>query len=217
MQKTCPQCSSRFEAPPSGRKYCCKGCYYESERLYGPQTKRCPTCKKKFVVDGGHRDRKYCSFPCSIKDRKRQNWHRYDRRLCPQCRKKFKVISWSHKRFCSPRCSSLFRRGKPNGQRLPRNKLQTMRKVRTRTVNGRVIFVHRLVMEQHLGRKLKARERVHHIDVDGENNALRNLYLCANEREHGLAHRSMDALIKPLLEARIIRFKAGRYIMRRSQ
>lgn len=43
---------------------------------------------------------------------------------------------------------------------------------------------HRLVMEQHLGRLLRAEEVVHHIDCDRGNNSIGNLRLYASNGEH---------------------------------
>lgn len=43
---------------------------------------------------------------------------------------------------------------------------------------------HRLVMEQHLGRRLNRGEVVHHIDKDGQNNSIENLRLYASNGEH---------------------------------
>ncbi|KKN22036.1 hypothetical protein LCGC14_0919370 [marine sediment metagenome] len=48
--------------------------------------------------------------------------------------------------------------------------------------------VHRLVMENHLGRYLDLKEIVHHRDLDKANNAIENLQLCADRREHGQVH-----------------------------
>lgn len=41
-------------------------------------------------------------------------------------------------------------------------------------------YTHRLVMEKHLGRKLKTSEHVHHLDGDGRNNELSNLKIMSH-------------------------------------
>jgi hypothetical protein len=51
-----------------------------------------------------------------------------------------------------------------------------------------IISEHRLIMEQHLGRKLKSNEVVHHIDGNPQNNAIENLHLCT-QKEHILIHK----------------------------
>lgn len=56
----------------------------------------------------------------------------------------------------------------------------------------RQVLEHRYVMEQHLGRKLKRTEHVHHIDHDKTNNDISNLRLCNGDSEHKLLHREFS-------------------------
>lgn len=60
---------------------------------------------------------------------------------------------------------------------------------------GKPILVHRMVMENHLGRKLNSNEIVHHIDLNKMNNDIDNLYLCSAS-EHLTAHISLNRLEK---------------------
>lgn len=53
-----------------------------------------------------------------------------------------------------------------------------------RIFRGGYLYEHRHVMEQHLGRYLDAREKVHHIDGNITNNAIENLVLCQSNSEH---------------------------------
>ena len=50
---------------------------------------------------------------------------------------------------------------------------------------------HRLVMEQHIGRKLTKEEVVHHIDGDRKNNQISNLMLFKNNSEHIKHHAKL--------------------------
>jgi HNH endonuclease len=54
-------------------------------------------------------------------------------------------------------------------------------------IKGRRISEHRWVMEQHIGRKLRQFEYVHHLDGNKTNNCLSNLKI-VSPREHGIEH-----------------------------
>lgn len=53
--------------------------------------------------------------------------------------------------------------------------------------NKGMVLVHRIVMEQHLGRWLETAEVVHHINEIKTDNRLQNLFLCSPE-EHVAIH-----------------------------
>ena len=65
---------------------------------------------------------------------------------------------------------------------------------------------HFLIMEECLGRPLQAREVIHHIDGDKQNNILDNLLLCANENIHRQVHNSLYFLSTTLIKAGLIKF-----------
>jgi len=61
-------------------------------------------------------------------------------------------------------------------------------------IKGKVVREHQLIVEAAIGRKLKGKERIHHIDKDKSNNTPSNLVLCPNDAYHMLLHRRQEAL-----------------------
>ena len=61
--------------------------------------------------------------------------------------------------------------------------------------------------------KLKSICRIHHINLDHEDNRLRNLWICENASEHHLIHGSLTKFANILLESRFIIFKKGKYYL----
>jgi hypothetical protein len=78
------------------------------------------------------------------------------------------------------------------------------------------MYLHRVVVEEDIGRKLKSDEIVHHIDCDKLNNDLDNLWIC-DDKGHGIAHASTDDLLPTLMHkldtVKAVKFnrKTGRY------
>lgn len=54
--------------------------------------------------------------------------------------------------------------------------------------NQRYLFEHRFVMEKYLGRKLRKKETVHHLDLNAVNNDIINLLLFSNYKTHSTFH-----------------------------
>lgn len=65
--------------------------------------------------------------------------------------------------------------------------------------------VHRYVVEKAIGRKLTHDEHIHHINMDHTDNSVENLALLTN-REHQLAHGSINLVVKELIQNNIIKF-----------
>ena len=109
---------------------------------------------------------------------------------CVECKKEFpykwKRICWDYRqRFCGSEC-----RRKSNSKIHFKGGHVNEQGYVVTTVLGRPTSVHRLVMEQHLGRKLKKNETVHHIDGNRQNNKLSNLELRIGH--HGKHQRLED-------------------------
>ena len=64
---------------------------------------------------------------------------------------------------------------------------------------------HRLVMEDSLNRNLLPGERVHHIDLNKQNNSIENLVLVSSEQEHKDLHMSLQYIGVLLLKAGYVR------------
>lgn len=71
---------------------------------------------------------------------------------------------------------------------------------------------HRLIMERHIGRRLRDNEVVHHIDLDPTNNEITNLLLCS-PREHALIHLMLQIALTQLMEQDGLR-ELSHYILR---
>lgn len=80
-----------------------------------------------------------------------------------------------------------------------------------RSDNQGYVYEHTLVIEKSIGRLPNGKEVIHHIDLDKKNNNIENLHLFNDDKEHAVCHRSMETLIKPLLERNIIKFEDGVY------
>lgn len=101
---------------------------------------------------------------------------------CEHCGGIFDAAPSRKRRFCSKSCGQLARPQKPI------NPITTRYHVTKR--NGRRISKHRLVMEQHLGRELRAGEFVHHRNEDKTDNRIENLELLGS-LEHQLIHHPL--------------------------
>ena len=77
-------------------------------------------------------------------------------------------------------------------------------------INGRYVAEHRKIIEDNLGRRLLRKEQIHHINCDKTDNRIENLHLFNNASEHLNSHRSIEKLIKELMERNIIRFNCDK-------
>lgn len=71
---------------------------------------------------------------------------------------------------------------------------------------GHKVFLHKLIMSEHLGRPLTKDEKVHHIDGDKLHNDISNLYLCKDRSAHGNVHASLSKVAFQLVRSGVIKF-----------
>lgn len=146
----------------------------------------CPICNKKFQIYSNdyrvkHRNKIYCSKKCSsIALQKGKNIN------CKYCNKEFYS---TRNDFCSQECARNYRKEHY------KHKLYEENGYIVQYINGYNkkgnAKVHRVVMEQYLGRKLNNDEVVHHINEDKKDNRIENLQVMTRE-EHSKMHRMND-------------------------
>ena len=182
---TCEWCNSEFKVKSGCEgRFCSANCWYSFARARPGKT--CPVCQKEFRGSVSET----CSRSCGYEMRKRKNPFRG--RLCPQCGGPIlNPYPKATDKFCSTRCSMLSRnkhggRVRPDGYEYENSGYVQIK------INGNWILKHRWVMEQVLGRKLEAHERVHHKDGNRLNNDPSNLELWKVRKKDPAGVRASD-------------------------
>lgn len=169
----------------------------------------CFQCGQIFYVENW-RKQNFCSQQCGIDSHKGKT---YEERNCKNCGKIFRVEAWMKQRFCSFQCGVDYNRGKSRLIRLKCSNKKKKYYPERRLKDGRRMTLHRYLMEEKMGRRLKRSESVHHVDMDKQNNNsdCSNYYLYLNESEHIKGHHSLETLVPLLMKDEIIGFKNGAY------
>ena len=127
--------------------------------------------------------------------------------VCSLCGKEFKRLKWevtqkmrrgTKRNYCSDKCKNkvqsiggeLSGRWKGGRRQYPCQKGYVMLSIGP---NKRV-FEHRYVMENHIGRKLKPKEVIHHLNENPSDNRIENLVLCKSSGEHHAKYHSKNRL-----------------------
>jgi hypothetical protein len=72
--------------------------------------------------------------------------------------------------------------------------------------NQGYVAEHRLVMEKEIGRLLRRGEVVHHINLIKTDNKISNLVLFASDRDHFLAHGTLNKCVAKLMDAGVLKY-----------
>ena len=97
------------------------------------------------------------------------------------------------RRFCSSSCYTQWHRGTNHYLYNEEGSSRYDGYVRV-TRNGRRVYLHRWLMEQHLGRPLRLDEHVHHDDENPKNNAFDNLILTTNSNHLKMHYQHWKAV-----------------------
>jgi HNH endonuclease len=159
----------------------------------------CKKCSKEIYVCPSQITKSFCSLSCKAKyygkkiGIKRQNGEFIK---CPSCEKStyiqpsvLKLIK-SGKRFCSRKCKhEAMHLGRTPWGFKNEGADKTFNRHKRIQIKGIRIYEHRLVMQNHLGRKLQRFEHVHHINGDPKDNRIENLKI-VSPKEQGKIHKS---------------------------
>lgn len=167
-------------------------------------TKECPICLNKFLCHP-YRTRTTCSNHCKmiyINRNRVVSGNRNPRveKICLNCKKLFWVISCrqSRAKFCSTDCFFKHNHGKNNkswngGRYINKNGyIMVYMPDHPDSVHNGYILEHRLVMSDHLKRRLLSWEVVHHVNGIKIDNRIDNLELVTQSRNvmyKNVAHR----------------------------
>ena len=158
--------------------------------MYKPHFFKCENCAGTFRCSPSDA-RRFCSMGC-----RRKGEYKTVTRPCEVCGKiASKPPSAVRKRFfCGAKChgafSSINRVGEKANHWRGGVVLNTNGYLRISHGPETRKYIHRKVMEQHLGRPLSRDEVVHHINGDKRDNRIENLMVMTNQ-EHTTLHQSM--------------------------
>jgi len=202
--KECQHCGESFEIQKSrdaNRKYCSTKCAAQHRAIGKSISKNCEYCEKEFTVHNSRSDKKFCSVPCAGKANSATSKVVL---TCTGCGENFqrsvgKIVNNANGPYCSKSCFDSNRPKDPKHNRTEDGRLITPNGYVRICIEGKHVFEHRHVMEQHLGRKLATKESVHHINGVRHDNRIENLEHFEKPHPSGIRHSDKLKLAEELL------------------
>lgn len=201
--KTCEYCGVGFTLR-SGytarkRRYCSLACKVEASRGAPKQKhpaviapRECPGCGVTYQPRRHAHNQKFCSKACALKSAQKIASERSgaEDRKCERCGKTFRYRRTGNAgRYCSRTCYYAGDSGNKSavwkGGRVARSDGYVSVYVKGDDGKLRYVPEHRVVMEQHLGRRLHPDENVHHKNGVKDDNRLENLEIWTHVHPQG--------------------------------
>ena len=186
VERKCEQCGKTYSVRDDHKtsKYCSRQCAGLSR---AKKPIKCEQCGNEFIP--ARKSTRFCSNKCSSESRLKREIIK-----CDYCGDDFERNSCHIKegnKFCSVDCSGKWTSENRVGENATRWKggvyHQNNKYIHLKQEDGSYKQEHRIVMENHLGRKLIPEEIIHHIDGNGENNEIDNLQIMTRA-EHAELH-----------------------------
>jgi len=206
VEYTCANCNDKFMARPdhgSKRRFCGRKCFLESCKQ--PKDKECENCGGMFTAFGsttatrGDGYRLYCSKKCYT-----EGSRNFEERPCVVCGEMYypgSAIKNNNQKTCSTKCKGELFSGANCAAYKTGEHIQQANSHKHLLIGKREGYVtkyiqeHRLVIAKYIGRMLKRTEVVIHINNEGLDNKLSNLYICESMSEY--AKRRVGSLPWP--------------------
>jgi len=196
VEYTCINCNDKFMARPdhgADRRFCDRKCFLEN--CLQPKDKECENCGGMFTASRsatatrGDGYRLYCSKKCTV-----EGSRSFEERPCVVCGTMYypgSTIKNDNQITCSMKCKGELFSGAncsayKTGEHIRQESSHKFLLIGKREgYSTRYIQEHRLVIAKHIGRMLKRTEIVIHINNQGLDNRLSNLFLCESMSEFG--------------------------------
>ena len=171
------------------------------------RVKQCLFCHKDF--NAAKKSTKYCCRVCqsthlaSLYGKENGLKRRTGMTLkCEHCQLDYYVPKYRVEtaKYCSRSClghahPERHEKARKNSPVNLRKGLSEPRKYKKLYINKKVVYEHRYLMEQHLGRKLDRNEQVHHINGDCCDNRIENLQVLTNSEHQKLELSFFSSLL----------------------